>query len=372
MIIAIDGNEANIRKRVGIGQFAYELLSQFASLKPQGITFHIYLKRPPLSDMPRQHEGLRYVVFGPKPLWTQLALPFHLYFKGPKPDVFFSPSHYAPRFSPVPTVVSVMDLSYLFFPELFNRSDLKQLKSWTAYSVRNAKKIITISDSSKDDIIKAYSVPDKRVAVVYPGIKPSVSLTPHIYSMQELKAKYHLENPFILFVGTLQPRKNIARLIEAFSRLPADVLAKTDLVIVGKKGWQYEDILAAPEKYGVTKRVKFLNFVSDDDLAELYKQAKCYVLPSLYEGFGLPILEAMKNDCPVITSNVSSLPEAGGDAALYVNPTDVQEISSTMAKLLTDSSLRQKLIEKGRQHIKKFSWEKTAKETLALLQEVGR
>lgn len=371
MTIAIDGNEANIKNRVGIGQFAYELLVQFEKMRPEGVRFQIFLKNPPLSDMPRSRKGFEYVVFGPKPLWTQFALPFRLFFKGQRPDVFFSPSHYAPRFSPVPTVVSVMDLSYLFFPELFKQSDLRQLRSWTAYSVKNAKRVITISSSSKDDIIKAYHIPAKKISVVYSGIKPGVSLTPHLYSMEELKAKYHIENSYILFVGTLQPRKNISRLIEAYAKLPQSIKDKIDLVVVGKKGWLYEDILAAPEKFGVESSVKFLNFVPDEDLSELYKHAMCFVLPSLYEGFGLPVLEAMKHNCPVITSNVSSLPEAGGEAALYVDPLKVSDITDKLEKLLTDGDLRKKLIEKGKKQITKFSWEKTAKETLDVLKEVG-
>ncbi len=371
MLIAIDGNEANIEGRVGIGQFAYEVLSQFAKLKSPDVRFEIYLKRRPVSDMPRATSGWAYKVFGPRPLWTQLALPYHLYREKPRPDVFFTPSHYAPRFSPVPTVVSIMDLSYLFFPEYFKSSDLKQLKSWTAYSVKKAARVVTISNSTKDDIIAEYGVLPKNVSVVYSGIKSGISLAPHIYSMEELKAKYGIKDSYILFVGTLQPRKNISRLIEAFSYLSEKSRQETDLVIVGKKGWLYEDILAAPRKFGVPEQVKFLDFVPDDELGELYKHAQCYVLPSLYEGFGLPVLEAMQYGCPVITSKVSSLPEAGGDAVLYVDPENSKDIAEKIEKLLSDNDLRKKLIDKGKLQVKKFSWEKTARETLAVLKSVG-
>ena len=171
----------------------------------------------------------------------------------------------------------------------------------------------------------------------------------------------------------MQPRKNIARLIEAFSH----VLKKTkkkdlQLVIVGKKGWQYEEILEAPEKFHVSEQVKFLDFVSDEDLPSLYTHALCYVLPSLYEGFGLPVLEAMKYDCPVITSNVSSMPEAGGDAALYVDPKNVSDIAEKIVSLIDSEKLRKELIEKGKKQIKKFSWEKAAKETLAVLENLAK
>ena len=184
-----------------------------------------------------------------------------------------------------------------------------------------------------------------------------------------LKEKYKINKKYILFVGTLQPRKNIVRLIEAFSKIHHQ--QQLNLVIVGKKGWMYEEILEAPKQYGIENQIKFLEFVPDEDLSLLYKNALCFVLPSLYEGFGLPVLEAMTQGCPVITSNVSSLPEAGGDAALYVNPEDVDEIAAKMQSLVKDEELRKTLIEKGYKQVKKFSWEKAARETLKVLEEVG-
>ena len=190
--------------------------------------------------------------------------------------------------------------------------------------------------------------------------------------MEDLKKKYGIKGEYILFVGTLQPRKNIVRLIEAFSRVSRSSLIPNtlSLIIVGKKGWLYEEILEAPKKFDVQGKVKFLDFVPDEDLPAFYKHAVCFVLPSLYEGFGLPILEAMKYGCPVITSNISSLPEAGGDAALYVDPLDVNDITKNLELIIKDSELRKKLIEKGYEQVKKFSWEKTAKETLKVLESI--
>jgi glycosyltransferase involved in cell wall biosynthesis len=290
----------------------------------------------------------------------------------PRPDIFFTPTHYAPRFSPVPTVITILDLAYLYFPEMFKKTDLFKLKNWTSRSVRNAKSIITISLSTKNDIIKEYHVPEEKVVVVYPGIKPTSYHHPQSCTMDTLQSKYQISKNFILFVGTIQPRKNIARLIEAFAKtltqekMPPDL----QLVIVGKKGWLYEDIIKKPKELGIEEKVKFLDFVTDDELTVFYKNAICYVLPSLYEGFGLPVLEAMQHNCPVITSNVSSLPEAGGDAALYVNPEDVSDIADKMNMLIINKQLRQELIEKGKKQITKFSWEKTAKETLKILEAV--
>jgi glycosyltransferase involved in cell wall biosynthesis len=373
MIIGIDGNEANVAKRVGIGEYAYELLKQFSMLESKA-TFWIYLKDKPNKELPSESANWQYKIVGPKKLWTQFGLPIHLFLKNPKPDVFFTPTHYAPRFSPVPTVVSVMDLSYIHFPNLFNKSDLYQLKNWTKYSVKNANKVITISKSSKNDIIEEYHVRGDKVAVVYPGIKAKVTLEPHVFPMSELSTKYQISDNFILYVGTLQPRKNIARLIEAFSLLlKNEELSKSNLqlVIVGKKGWLYEEILEAPKKYNVVDRVKFLDFVPDDELKELYHKAQVFVLPSLYEGFGLPVLEAMQHDCPVITSNISSMPEAGGDAALYVDPKNTADIAEKIKKVITHEPLRKEMIAKGKKQVEKFSWKKSAEETLAILEQVA-
>lgn len=371
MLIGIDGNEANVEKKVGISEYVYELLLQFNKMQGGNVKFEIYLKNSPRDDLPPVGKNWHYHVFGPRKLWTQFALPLRLYINKNRPDVFFSPGHYAPRFSPLPQVISIMDLAFFHFPEYFTRKDLAQLKSWTEYSVRKADAIITISHASKDDIIKQYTIPEEKIYVVYPGIKVGMNLQHSVFVMNELKAKYSLTDKYILFVGTLQPRKNISRLIEAFSILSKKrAFSDIELVIVGKKGWSYEEILQAPKKFAVSDRVKFLDFVPDDDLPFLYQHAQCFVLPSLYEGFGLPVLEAMKYNCPVITSNVSSLPEAGGDAAVYIDPLSVSDIAEKLEKVLSDRDLRNTMIERGRKQIQKFSWEKAAKETLKILEKV--
>ncbi len=363
MIIGIDGNEANVSRRVGIGEYAFELLEQFSNsrFKIQDLKFVVYLKDRPLPHMPKEREGWTYRVVGPKRFWTQFGLPIALY-RQRDIDVFFTPTHYAPRFSPVPTVVSVMDLSYIHFPQLFKKNDLYQLTNWTKYSVRQAAMVCTISQASKNDILHLYQKPAEQVVVTYPGIK---SMDKKEGIVTEKKTEKYL-----LFVGTLQPRKNIVRLIEAFSFV-REKHKDINLVIVGKKGWQYEEILEAPKRWDVEQSVVFKDFVDDEELAALYTHATCLVFPSLYEGFGLPILEAMQYDCPVITSNVSSLPEVGGDAVLYVDPKDPYDIAQKIEQLLSDSALRKELIAVGRKQLKKFSWEKTAKETLAVLTTLG-
>ncbi|MDO8269287.1 MAG: glycosyltransferase family 1 protein [Candidatus Levybacteria bacterium] len=368
MIIGIDANEANVERRVGISEYAYQILLnlyEFRKHKKNNYTFVIYLKSNPLGELPEETEWWKYKVVKPAKLWTQIGLPFHLVTTLKRPDVFLTLTHYAPRIAPVPTIVSVMDLSFLHFPETFRKNDLFQLTRWTEYSVKKASRIITISKSTKDDIIKYYKIPDDKISVVHLGLKMlSMEQTP-----SDLK-DFGITKKFILFVGTLQPRKNISRLIEAFSILPRKIQEEYQLVIVGKKGWLYEDILNAPKKYGVEKDTLFLDYVKDHDLPQFYRKAEVFVLPSLYEGFGLPVLEAMRYGCPVITSNISSLPEAGGDAALYVDPENTQEIADKISEVLKDNTLRQSMIDKGNIHYKKFTWEKAASEVLAAVEKV--
>lgn len=360
MVIGIDGNEANVDRRVGISEYSYQLLKYFHTQR--GSTkFKVFLKNDPLGSLPDKNSHFEYEVVKPARLWTQIGLPVRLMRKKDI-ELFFTTSHYAPRISPVPTVISVMDLSYIHFPDLFKKKDLYKLTNWTKYSCARARKIITISNSSKNDIIKFYKIPAEKIEVVYPGIKDIRKS-----SMNKIPSKYGIEGNFLLYIGTLQPRKNVARLIEALSLLKEKDLK---LVIIGKKGWKYEEILEAPKKFNVENRVTFLDFVPDEDLPAFYSNAICYILPSLYEGFGLPVLEAMQHACPVLTSNISSLPEAGGDAALYFDPYKVEDIASKIEKVLRDEKLRDEMRKKGLIHIKNFSWEKSAKKVINILEGV--
>lgn len=375
MLIAVDGYEANTKERVGIGSYAYETIKGFASLQAQKqyqhLSFRVYLPQKPLSDLPKEHDYWQYKVKSPQKFWTFGALPMSLMLDNPKPSVVFSPTHYMPRFVSYPRVISIMDLSFLYFPELFRSKDLHQLVHWTKYSVMHAKAICTISNFSRNDILTTYHIPEERVFVTYPGFRMHTTQS----SVSHVKKKYSLDKPFILSVGTIQPRKNYSMLIEAFSELHSQNEWKEyQLVIVGKKGWLYEDILAQPERLNISESVKFLDFVDDDDLSLLYQSAECFVLPSLYEGFGLPVLEAMANKLPVVVSDVSSLPEIAGDAGIYIDPKQKESIANGIEK-----ALKEKHTEKGKARIRKgiermslFSWDSAAKQTLDILEQVGK
>lgn len=377
MKIGIDGYEANVSRRVGIGQYAYEILKHIYAIlsekKENKGEIIVFLPSTPLPDMPKETGWWHYRVTGPSRLWTFIGLPLAM--KQEHLDVMYSPTHYIPRFTSVPRVMTIMDLSYLKFPDLFKAKDLYQLRHWTAYAVAHTKKIFTISEASKNDIIRQYRVPARRVIVTYPGFTMSTQKT--VSSFEDLTRKYHISRNFILSVGTIQPRKNYTRLIEAFSifmKQNRQKFSDLQLVIIGKKGWLYEDILTAPKRYAIQDRVKFLDFVPDEELPVFYGHALCFALPSLYEGFGLPVLEAMAYKCPVVVSNVSSLPEIAGKAAIYVNPDDVASIAGGLLTAVRQRNLVQgnERIQKGVSQVKLFTWEKAAKQTLEILEDVGR
>lgn len=356
-------NEDGLLNRVGSSEVTFQWLSELSKIDKTN-EYVIYLPTEPSSDMPKKREGWLYKILPNKSLWTIFALSPAI--RKQKFDVFFSPTHYGPLFVPCPQVISVLDLSYKYFPELFKKKDLFQLNLWGGYLVKRASKIITISNSAKSDIIREYGISEAKVRVAYLGVK-EVSSSKHKVSSMNIFEKYKVKKPFILFVGTLQPRKNIVRLVEAFSRIKSNL----QLVIIGRRGWKFEEILESPRKFGVSD-VRFLDNVTDEELPEFYKNAQIFVLPSLYEGFGLPILEAMRYGCPVLASNVSSLPEAGGDAAVYFDPQNVSDIAEKIKKVLSDETLRVKMKKEGFEQVKKFSWEKSARQVLQVLEEVTK
>ena len=321
----------------------------------------------PISDMPRPTRQWEYRVVKPRNFWTFIGLPLALSREKEQADVVFSPTHYIPRFTPVPKVMAIMDLSYLVYPELFRSVDLQKLTQWTAYAAAKVEHIITISEFSKSAIIKAYRVDLGRVAVVYPGFVGNTRAT---HDMTDHIATEAGSGPYILSVGTLQPRKNFSKLIEAFSKLSD---RKIKLVIVGKKGWLYDEILAAPSKFGVAARVKFLDYVPDSALPALYQNATCFVLVSLYEGFGLPVLEAMNYGSPVVVSKSSSLPEIAGDAGIYVDPQDTESIVSGLTQAISEQGkVRSQRVSLGKSRVKQFTWAHAAGQVMDVLEEVGK
>jgi len=361
--IAVDGNEANVEHKVGVSVYTFELLSYFQKKADENVRFTVFLRNPPRSDMPPKSDYFAYEVVPGGFGWSQLFLPLRLgikYVQGVRYDVFFSPAHYIPRFCPFKTVVTIHDLSYIYFPNEFLKKDLYQLTHWTRYAIEKSSQVIAVSKTTKRDILKEYGVNDTKVTIIYNGYSSEKTV---------LSPKGKRAHPYFLYVGTIQPRKNIKFMISAFSQF-IKTHPDHQLIIAGKMGWLSEDVLPYVDTLGLNTSVLFPGYVSDEEKSNLYKNAAACILPSLYEGFGIPLLEAMSHACPVISSFKSSLPEVGGEACLYFDPNEIADLLEKMELIVTDQKIRKDLIEKGKQRIKTFSWEKTSAETLSLLQSI--
>jgi len=303
-------------------------------------------------------------------LWEQVVQPFALRKEGV--DLLHALAFVTPLLSPCPSVVTIYDLSFLLYPESFERSKCFYLSLFTRLSARRARRIIAISQSTKRDVVRLLGVSPEKVEVVYCGIDeafhPLAPLPPQSWgergAVAAFRSKRGLPERFILFVGTIEPRKNVARLIEAFASLRTCELANLKLVIGGAKGWFYEDIFARVEELGLDSEVMFPGYIPVSELPLWYNAAELFVYPSLYEGFGLPPLEAMACGTPVVVANTSSLPEVVGQAGLTVDPLDVEGLAEAMRRALSDAGLRQEMRERGLQRARDFSWTKTAQETV--------
>lgn len=363
MTIGIDGNEANVTYRVGVSVYTLNLLKYFQSQASNELQFIVYLRNTPLTDLPQATEFFTYkIVWGPL-LWSQFFLPLHLWIYKLLHNslhIFFSPAHYIPRFCPFKTVVTIHDLSYLYFPDEFLKKDLYQLKNWTQYALKNSTKIIAVSKTTKKDIMHEYSIPDEKITVIYNGYENAKQLSP---SHQSLTTNY----PYFLAIGTLQPRKNLSVLITAFSEFHK-IHPQFKLILAGKKGWLYENIFKQVEQMGMKDSIVFPGFVSEEEKNNLYKKATAFILPSLYEGFGIPLLEAMAHGCPVLSSFSSSLPEVGGEACLYFDPKNCDDLVEKMASVISNKDLIKELVKAGKERVKAFSWLETGKNTLQILQ----
>ncbi|WP_154223984.1 glycosyltransferase family 4 protein [Marinicella rhabdoformis] len=273
-----------------------------------------------------------------------------------KPDIFHLTTPWPVKVPGVKTVVTIHDLIPLKVP--FTTLDMKNhfyhLFKWAAES---ADMIFSVSEHTKKDIMEIYGIPEEKIQVTYQSYKKSDVVTTEEDDSIYLKAKKLAAQKYVLFVGNIEPKKNIKALIQAMAYIPKGY----KLAVVGRKAWMHESQLSDLTRYLKKKEYVFLDYVSEEELSMLYKNALCMVFPSLYEGFGLPVLEAMAHDCPVICSNVSSLPEVGGDAALYVNPYKFTEIRDKLKEVISNEELRRGMIEKGRDRVSFFSPENYVK-----------
>jgi glycosyltransferase involved in cell wall biosynthesis len=276
----------------------------------------------------------------------------------------------APLWTPCPIVLTVHDISYVEHPEWFSRRDLRVLSRMVPASIQRAHTVITVSELCRAQIIDYYGVAPEKVVAIPNAAGPAATVLSAEAARKELAAlNLDPNRPYVLAVGNLQPRKNLIRLISAFRGVVAaghDI----DLVIAGPEHYRSEDVQAAAAE--AKERVRFTGYLSDRQLAACYSRATVFAFPSLFEGFGIPLLEAMAHGVPVVSSRAGALPVVGGDAVLYFDPLDIDSIAGALARAVTDSKLREELILKGRQQEARFTWTESAQQTLNVYRQAAR
>jgi glycosyltransferase involved in cell wall biosynthesis len=295
-------------------------------------------------------------------LWTHTRFAAALW--RARPDVTFVPAHTLPLWFPGTGVVTVHDLGYVYFPESHTRFARRYLDWSTRHSVRRAARIIADSLATARDLAAHYGVPQDRIVLVYPGVDEALAPVSDPALRAAVRARHRLPERYLLFVGTLQPRKNIARIVQGYARWRArQPTPDVALVLAGQRGWLFD-----PRWIEGVEGVILPGYVDDVDVAALYSGALALVFPTLHEGFGFPVLEAMRCGVPVIGSTTSSLPEVAGDAALLVNPRDVEAIVDAIERIMVDHELRTDLIARGHLQAQRFTWQRTAEQTLQVLE----
>lgn len=361
MRIGIEAQRANNPVKTGVEHYVKELILQLAKIDTEN-QYTLYLQTKPESwflDLPKNFQ-IRVMPF---PIfWTQLRLSLEMLLH--PPDVLFVPASTLPLIHPR-SVYTEHDVAWIYYPEIFTKSMLIFHKVFSWLARRGATKIISISESTKRDLVNYYKVDPQKIAVVPHGYTVTANLPTQLPPALQEKLPYK----YILFLSTLQPRKNLELLIDAFRELKTEnPKLPHKLVVVGKPGWKFQEILRKiSENEDI---VTYLGRIGDDERWPIYRGADMFIHPSLYEGFGMWILEAFECGVPVAVANNSSLPEVGGEAALYFDPTSKAEMKAVMLRVLNDAELRTVMIAKGKLQLAKFSWEKCARETLTVLESV--
>jgi glycosyltransferase involved in cell wall biosynthesis len=287
-------------------------------------------------------------------------IPLELFFG--KHDLYFFPNFVEYPHWTGKSVVVIHDLSFIKVPQYVTTPNTIFLRKFVSLSARRADHIIVNSEYTKGDVVDVYRVPEDKVTVAYPGVDTDWFKPLAEAEIGAVKKKYGLKKPFLLYLGTLEPRKNIITLLKAYAALGSR--SEVDLVLAGKKGWMFEEIFKTVKDLGIKDGVVFTGYVSDEDKPRLLSGAEAFVYPSLFEGFGMPVIEAQACGTPVITSDVTSLPEAAGEAALFVDPYKIDDLKNAMGKLLSSSKLRGDLSRKGLANVKRFDWGTSAKKVL--------
>jgi glycosyltransferase involved in cell wall biosynthesis len=360
--IAIDASRCTVSRVTGTEHYAIELIRVIIRQNTQH-HLTLYFRDTPKPDLFPASEHVEYRVIPFRRAWTHLRFAAELW--KDRPDITFVPAHTLPFAFPGNAMVTVHDLGFRYFPEAHRTKDRLYLDWTTRYSAGRASIVLADSQATANDLTQFYGTRPDKIRVVYPGVTPPPIGNTAIEAAHQ---KYGLPERYFLFIGTLQPRKNIARIVQAYARWKAaHPNDPAGLVLAGGKGWLYDPAWTA----GIDG-VSLPGYIDDADKGALYAGALGLVFPTLYEGFGFPVIEAMHCGTPVIASNTSSLPELVGEAGLLVNPLDVQAIATAMSQISDDEQLRHALREQGYQQARRFTWEMAAEQVLAVLETMAK
>ena len=355
----------------GIGTYIRNLLRHLARIDHEN-EYVLLCDAPDVRVAEQLGPNFR-TLFEPSPNYSlreQFRIPWVLMRE--KPDVFHAPHYVLPVAVRCRSVVTIHDCIHLMFPQyLPNRAAYAYARASMWISAKRSDRILTVSEASKRDILHFFNVPPDKISVVYNAIDERFWVEPDPEDAARVRERFQLDHGFVLYAGTIKPHKNLVRLIEAFAELRKGEFEELKLLIIGDEISKLPALRRAVHSHKLHKHVRFLGFVPDDTLAVLYRLAAVFVFPSLYEGFGLPPLEAMASGTPVVTSNVSSLPEVAGDAAILVDPYDVGSIVQGVRRVLTDPQLAAELRRKGLVRARDFSWERSVSRTHDIYKLVG-
>ena len=364
--------------KAGMGNYIYHLVDNLAVIDKNN-TYLIFISEANKGFFNANQENLIFIKVGRfmankfiRFLWEQFVLPVHIFRY--EIDVLHSPGFVIPFFASCRRILTIADTT--FITHAHSHTFFKQIYFGLLMplSIKRADSVISISKNTKSDILSIVNVEPNKIIPIYLAADDIFKKSSKERARSVLRRKYShkgngalsesLRRPFLLFVGVIEPRKNIEGILHAFYELKDTLLKRHRLVIVGKKGWKCGSIFSLIESLGLRDRVIFTGYVPDEDLVNFYNAADILLYPSFYEGFGIPIVEAMSCGCPVITSDVSSMPELAGNAAMLVNPHNNHELVRAIASIFQDKSLRRKLISQGLVQSRRFSWKKCAEETL--------
>lgn len=357
MSIGIDGSRAFIKNRTGIEEYSYQVIKHLAKELNGRVVLYVRENQTVDFELPKKWE-IKIIRF--KRFWTQLGLSLEMILH--PVDTLFIPAHTVPIVHPKKTIVVIHGLEYEFCPKAYSFWSRVYMRTFIKNSCKWASEIISASENTKKDLMRLYDVPSEKIRAVYEGyeIEHAKASTPDAIKTRE---------PYLLFIGRIEDRKNIVNIVKAYEILKERYGIKHKLILAGKPGYGYAEVASEINTVKHRHDIIELGFVSEEKKWELLNGADVFVFPTLYEGFGIPILEAQSVGCPVVASNNSSIPEVAGNSALLVDPQNPEEIAGDIYEIISNETLKNAIIEKGFENVKSFSWEKCARDIASSLND---